>query len=121
MVIVVETNFNCGYRIRQLRNERGISQEQLALSAGITPAYLGLVECGQRNATVRTIERICGALGIGLAEFFVESNKQTDMDDVDKMLIYCLRGLDQEEKQACLHLIKMALQLRAGSTQVDIA
>ena len=121
MVIVMETNFNCGYRIRQLRNERGISQEQLALSAGITPAYLGLVERGQRNATVKTIERICGALGIGLAEFFAETNRQTDMDDVDKMLMYCLRGLGYQEKQLCLQLLKMALQLRITNTQADIA
>ena len=117
----METNFNCGFRIRQLRNERGISQEQLALSAGITPAYLGLVERGQRNATVRTIERICVALGIGLAEFFVETNKQIDIDDMDKMLMYCLRGLNCEEKQVCLQLLKTALQLRISNAQVDIA
>lgn len=117
----METDFNCGFRIRQLRNERGISQEQLALSAGITPAYLGLVERGQRNETVRTIERICVALGIGLAEFFVETNKQVDIDDMDKMLMYCLRGLNHEEKQVCLQLIKTALQLRTGNIQVDIA
>ena len=121
MVIVMETNFNCGYRIRQLRNERGISQEHLALSAGITPAYLGLVERGQRNATVRTIECICGALGIGLAEFFAEASGQSDMDDLDKMLLYSLRGLDCEEKQACLQMIRAALQLRSKNAQADIA
>ena len=108
----METNFNCGHRIRHLRNERAISQEQLALSAGITPAYLGLVERGQRNATVRTVERICDALGISLAVFFAETDRQADADDGDKMLLYQLHSLNHEEKQLCLQLIKTALQFK---------
>ena len=114
MVIVMETNFNCGQRIRQLRNERAISQEQLALTAGITPAYLGLVERGQRNATVRTVERICDALGVSLALFFSDADRCTDADDIDKTLVYQLHNLNREEKQLCLQLVKTALQLKVS-------
>lgn len=117
MVIVMETNFNCGNRIRQLRNERLISQEQLALTAGITPAYLGLVERGKRNATVRTIERICFALGISLAEFFVETQiAESGTDELDRILLYQLHGLSAEDKQVCVQLLRTALQLRAVNT-----
>lgn len=117
MVIAMETNFNCGLRIRQLRNARSISQEHLALDAGITPAYLGLVERGQRNATVRTIERVCSALGIGLAEFFADADKSVSVDDLDKMLLYQLCRLNDEEKEICLQLLKTALQLRTAEKQ----
>ena len=55
----MNTNFSCGKRIKELRIERGLSQERVALNAGITPAYLGLVERGQRNATVNLRCNVC--------------------------------------------------------------
>lgn len=114
----MKTNFSCGNRIRQLRNDRALSQEQLALNAGITPAYLGLVERGKRNATVLTIERICNALNISLAEFFSTAHPGKPVeDDIGKHILYQLSGLREEEKLICLHLIKTALQLRAQALQ----
>lgn len=37
----MDKNFSIGNRVRKLRNERNLSQEQLALTAEITTAYLG--------------------------------------------------------------------------------
>ena len=37
----MDNNFSIGNRIRELRNQKHLSQEQLALSAEITTAYLG--------------------------------------------------------------------------------
>lgn len=57
-----------GLRIRDFRNERKISQEQLALLAGIYPAYLGRLERGERCPTVETIYKICCGLKVSMAE-----------------------------------------------------
>lgn len=106
-------NFSCGNRIKELRTERSLSQERLALNAGITPAYLGLVERGKRNATVTTIERICAALNISLAEFFSVADSFTPVDDdIGKQILYQLSGLSDEEKQLFLQLIKDAVHIR---------
>ena len=40
-----------GARIRQMRQVRGLSQEQLALEAGLDRSYVGGVERGERNIT----------------------------------------------------------------------
>lgn len=108
----MNTNFSCGKRIKELRVERGLSQERVALNAGITPAYLGLVERGQRNATVNIVERICAAMNVTLRDFFAESNDDTSLDTIDKQVLAQLNGLSKEEKQACLQLLKDALALR---------
>ena len=50
-----------GARIRQLRTERGMSLEKLALECGMNPAFLGHVERGLRCPTVYTLARVCGA------------------------------------------------------------
>lgn len=108
----MNTNFSCGKRIKDLRTERGLSQERVALNAGITPAYLGLVERGQRNATVNIVERICAAMNVSLAEFFSESADESQTDIVDRQILGQLSGLSMEEKQLYLQLLKDAVQLR---------
>ena len=107
-------NFSCGSRIRELRTERGLSQEQLALTADITPAYLGLVERGVRNATVRVIERLCRAMNVSLASFFsMEDTPVPAVDETEQQILGQLSVLTDEEKSAVLQTVKSILQLRA--------
>jgi transcriptional regulator with XRE-family HTH domain len=59
-----------GRRMRQLRKERGLSQEELAHRAGLHYTYIGGIERGERNPALVNINRIAAALGVSLAEFF---------------------------------------------------
>lgn len=47
--------------------KRGISQEQLALAAGINRGYMGDTERGERNIALRNMFKIAVALGIPLS------------------------------------------------------
>ena len=67
---ILNGNFSLGERLRKLRQAGALSQEQVANLAGIVPAYLGQVERGEKNITVRTLEKVCNALDITLSEFF---------------------------------------------------
>ena len=53
-----------GRRLRTLRLERGLSQEQLADLAQLDRTYVSGCETGRRNATIRTICRLSGALQV---------------------------------------------------------
>ncbi len=64
----IRTRF--GARIRQLRNDRGWSQEELADRAGLHRTYIGSVERGEQNLSLVNIERLAATLGISLAELF---------------------------------------------------
>jgi len=59
-----------GQRVRELRNRRGISQEELAFKAGVHRTYLGGIERGERNPSLKNIAAIAEALGIPLREIF---------------------------------------------------
>ena len=59
-----------GNRIRFLRNQMNLSQEKLALKAGIDRTYLAGIESGKRNATIISLEKIVDALEISLKDFF---------------------------------------------------
>lgn len=60
--------YNVGLRIHDFRNQRGLSQETLALNSGIHPAYLGKVERGEKCPTVDTLYKICAGLKISMSE-----------------------------------------------------
>ena len=59
-----------GKRVRELRNNIGISQEELADLAGLDRTYITSVECGKRNISIVNIEKLAKALNVTLAEFF---------------------------------------------------
>lgn len=61
-----------GWNVRSLRVERGLSQERLALAAGIDRSYVGRVERGSENVTVSTLEALAAVLEVPVARLFEE-------------------------------------------------
>ena len=59
-----------GNRIKYLRAQKGLSQEKLALKAGIDRTYLAGIENAKRNATLISIDKIVSALEVSLSDFF---------------------------------------------------
>jgi transcriptional regulator with XRE-family HTH domain len=57
-----------GRRVRELRKKKGLSQEALALEAGLDRSYIGGVERGERNIALVNIEKLARALGEREAE-----------------------------------------------------
>jgi transcriptional regulator with XRE-family HTH domain len=53
--------------LRQLREERGLSQEQLAERADLNRSYLGEVERGRAVPSIVTVSKLAGALDIRLS------------------------------------------------------
>jgi transcriptional regulator with XRE-family HTH domain len=57
-----------GRNVRAWRKERGMSQEQLALDAGMKRSYVSELERGLRNPSVRALGRLAITLGVEPAE-----------------------------------------------------
>ena len=53
-----------GERVRELRKQKGFSQEALALACDLDRSYIGGVERGERNISLINIYKIAEALGI---------------------------------------------------------
>lgn len=75
-------------RIRQLRLEKGCSQEEVSLTAGINPAYYGQVERGLKCPTIDTLYKISLALDVSLPE-----QMRVDMGAVQSSEIERLKNL----------------------------
>lgn len=59
-----------GDRIRTIRNELDLSQEELAEKANINPTHLGRLERGEKSATLDSLEKVVGALNITFEDLF---------------------------------------------------
>jgi len=61
---------NFGNRVKQLREEKSLSQEKFALSIGMDRTYYASVESGKRNISLINIERIADGLEISISDLF---------------------------------------------------
>ncbi len=64
----IRTRF--GDRVRELRKLRGLSQEDFADKARVHRTYMGGIERGERNPSLKNIAAIADALDVTLSELF---------------------------------------------------
>jgi transcriptional regulator with XRE-family HTH domain len=62
-----------GERIKQLRNEKGLSQEEFAHRAEIDRTYVARLESGKRNVTLIALKKVLKALDTDYRKFFNHS------------------------------------------------
>lgn len=57
--------------IRELRKQKHITQERLALDADLNRAYVGYIERGERKPSVETLEKLAKVLKVKIHELFI--------------------------------------------------
>lgn len=57
-----------GDKVRELRKEKGLSQEELSFKADLHRTYIGMIERAEKNITLINIEKIAKALGVDIKE-----------------------------------------------------
>lgn len=62
-----------GQAIRLRRSKEGLSQEALALHAGLDRSYVGGVERGEHNIAVVNLFRIASSMRVSMAQLFKEA------------------------------------------------
>ena len=105
MVMNMNSNFNIGNRLQTLRTGLGLSQEQIALRAGITTTYYGQVERNLKNPTIQVIEKICDAMNISLEDFFHSEAIGHDYDQLTEKILLLLRSCIDLEKTTIYNII----------------
>lgn len=107
-----KNDFNLGQRIQQMRTERKLSQEQLALRSNITPTYLGLIERNLKNPTVKVVEQICNAMNVSLAQLFSNTTTENNIDNYSLQILSQISDCTEQEKELIVRLIKDILHFK---------
>lgn len=69
-----------GEQIRNLRKERGLSQEELGAKAELHYTYIGAVERGEKNCSITTLARIAQGLNVELDELVRTKEATIDLN-----------------------------------------
>jgi transcriptional regulator with XRE-family HTH domain len=70
-------------RIKELREQRGLSISELARRINTTQGYVSQIEAGIRTPTLDKLYRIKDALNIEMADFFSDENENSTQDELD--------------------------------------
>lgn len=69
-----------GQAFRHFREKAGMSQEQVALAAGLDRTYVSGIERSRRNPSLRSMQKIASVLGADLAELFVKAREMSEIE-----------------------------------------
>lgn len=98
-----------GRRIRQERLRLNLTQEQLSEHIGISTAYLGQIERGDRNVTLEKLVPIANRLGVTI-DYLLSDYISVANDDINlKRLSRLLDGKTESEKELVVNMIKLLL------------
>ncbi|MDC3413481.1 helix-turn-helix domain-containing protein [Aquibacillus sp. 3ASR75-11] len=99
-----------GERIRKLRKERGLSQEELAHLSSLHPTYIGQLERGEKNATIDTIEKVTKALEISLEELFRFATLNDRESEKVEQLKRLLHRISEDDQDTIMKIINVMLE-----------
>ena len=93
-------------RIAGLSEKRGYTKYRLSQITGMTQTALGNILSLKSIPTIPTLERICDAFNITLAQFFSEDGSRLDLTDEQSEILEVWDGLDVKEKEILLSFIR---------------
>lgn len=105
---------NLGNRIKELRTLHKLTQEQLAENANLHVSYIGIIERGEKNISVKALNEILTALNISLLEFFKpfnHSSSNQENEDIYDLVLLPLQSLPENEKNKILEIIRLSISL----------
>lgn len=96
-------------KITDLCSKSGISKYRLSQRTGISQSALSDITKMKKLPTLITLEKICDAFGITLAQFFTEDGNVLDLSEEQKRLLQTWSTLKPEEKNfinTCMESLK---------------
>ena len=95
-----------GPRIKELCDKQQITKYRLSQMTGVTQTVLSRIIKGENVPTIQTIEKICVALNISLAQFFAKDENPPDLTAEQREIIETWNGLTPEERERLMKIIR---------------
>lgn len=92
-------------KIEKLRSERGWTDYELAGQAMITQSTIASMKARNSPPKIDTLQAICNAFGITLAQFFLEDEKIEVLSEQEKSLLESFRKLPPKKQKALIDLL----------------
>lgn len=91
-------------KIKVLQGEREWTDYKLAQEAGIPLPTLSSLFMRNSPPKVDTLQCICNAFGLTLAQFFLEDEQIEILNEAEKEMLYCFRKLSTKQQKALINV-----------------
>ena len=98
-------------RIDELCKQHCISKYRLSIMTGISQSAFSKMARQQSSLSLETIQRICDAFGISLAQFFAETDTYPDLTIQQKQLLHSWASLDEKKRDYALLMIEKLVDI----------
>ena len=99
-----------GMRMKELRKNKGLSQEELAEKAEISSKYLSRVEMGQHFPSLDVLIRLANVLNVELKDFFEFAHKTSSPKELKESLNSLLKEADGERLRLLIKIIRAVVR-----------
>ena len=104
-----------GKRIREERLKLNLTQEKLAEDIGISTAYLGQIERGERSITldklIPLVNRLGATIDFLLSDYMVSADEDRSLDRLKQLLL----GRTPTEKEMAINMVKLLFSYTNGN------
>lgn len=98
-------------RIDNLCKQHNISKYRLSQLTGISQSAFSKMTRQQSSLSLETIQRICNAFGISMAQFFSEAEEFPDLTMQQQKLLHLWALLDEKKRNYALLMIEKMIDL----------
>lgn len=89
-----------------------MTQEELGASCAISYKFLGAVERGEENPSLKTLEKISEGLGVELFELFLFRHEERDPAKIKKDLLETINQIEKEDREKLQLILKIIHALK---------
>ena len=97
-----------GRKIQSLREQKGFTQEMLGEKSGVHTKYISAIERGQKNLTIKTLEKVSEGLDVEPYELFIYPESLDQGEAVRKAIESMMKDADAKTLNLYLEFIKKA-------------
>ena len=103
---------NVGEKIKKVREAKGMSQKEVAISLSMNPSQYSKIENGKVDPQFSSIERIAKALCVDVADIFNSDKIFSDVNSLNKTVVekvQLIEQLEDNQKKSIFSIIDMAI------------
>ena len=93
-------------RLVDLCEKRGLTKYRLAQLTGMSQTAIGSIISKESIPTIQTLEKLCSAFGITLAQFFSNEESHPNLTETQREILMICDSLDVEELKVFMTMIR---------------
>ncbi len=98
-----------GKRLKEERNRLHYTQDEVSEMIGVTPAYIGHIERGERGFSIETLVKLCNVYKVTI-DYLFEDVIQQDKNSISEQISLLLRDKDENQQKAILDIMRAVVR-----------